>query len=224
MRSVYLMVGPWRIFTISNTLAQCSSLGIVLHSLVCNPAVARGVKYCCIQRAGFTRRWFIRSCSTDERSGGYESPLKAPWRSLKMTVSVAFYTTMRINCATTAPFPSYMLTGSSKESSTGLATLSGVLKVSLSETPFCPYRLLPGDDELEANRKKWATTLKENLEPLPGQRVFGCACLKRHWVNSSSELARDRRTRSALIRNEQYRTTLTWDLSTVRAFVNVILD
>ncbi len=40
--------------------------------------------------------------------------------------------------------------------------------------------------------KTWATTIKVDLEPLSGPRVFGHARWKKDWVKASSELAHDR--------------------------------
>ncbi len=45
------------------------------------------------------------------------------------------------------------------------------------------------------------TTIKANLEPLSGLRVFGYARWRKDWVKVSSELAQDRRAWSASIRD-----------------------
>ncbi len=49
--------------------------------------------------------------------------------------------------------------------------------------------------------KTWATTIKANLEPISGPRVFGHARLRKDWVKVSSELAQDRRAWSASVRD-----------------------
>ncbi len=41
--------------------------------------------------------------------------------------------------------------------------------------------------------KTWATTIKADLEPISGPRVFGHARWRQGWVKVSSELAQDRR-------------------------------
>ncbi len=48
--------------------------------------------------------------------------------------------------------------------------------------------------------KTWATTIKADLEPLSGPRVFGHARWRKDWVKFSSELAQDRRAWSASVR------------------------
>ncbi len=40
--------------------------------------------------------------------------------------------------------------------------------------------------------KTWAPTIKADLEPISGPRVFGHAQWRKDWVNVSSELAQDR--------------------------------
>ncbi len=49
--------------------------------------------------------------------------------------------------------------------------------------------------------KTWATTIKADLEPISGPRVFGHARWRKDWVNASSTLARDRRAWSASVRD-----------------------
>ncbi len=46
----------------------------------------------------------------------------------------------------------------------------------------------------------WATTLKENLEPLSEPGVFGYARWRKDWAKVSSELAQDRGVWGASIR------------------------
>ncbi len=41
--------------------------------------------------------------------------------------------------------------------------------------------------------KKWATTIKVDLEHLSGPRVFGYARWRKDWVKGSSEFSQDRR-------------------------------
>ncbi len=48
--------------------------------------------------------------------------------------------------------------------------------------------------------KTWATTIKTDLEPISGPRVFGHARWRKDWVKVSSELAQDRRAWSASVR------------------------
>ncbi len=45
--------------------------------------------------------------------------------------------------------------------------------------------------------KTWATTIKADLEPISGPRVFGHARWRKDWMKVSSELALDRRVWSA---------------------------
>ncbi len=47
--------------------------------------------------------------------------------------------------------------------------------------------------------KTWATTIKADLEPISGPRVFGHARWRKGWVKVSSELAQDRRAWSASV-------------------------
>ncbi len=49
--------------------------------------------------------------------------------------------------------------------------------------------------------KAWATTIKADLEPLSGPRVFGHARWRKDWVKFSSELAQDRRAWGASVRD-----------------------
>ncbi len=49
--------------------------------------------------------------------------------------------------------------------------------------------------------KTWATTIKADPELLSGPRVFGHARWRKEWVKVSSELAQDRRTWSASVRD-----------------------
>ncbi len=49
--------------------------------------------------------------------------------------------------------------------------------------------------------KTWATTIKADLEPISGPRVFGHARWRKDCVKVSSELAQDRRAWSASLRD-----------------------
>ncbi len=49
--------------------------------------------------------------------------------------------------------------------------------------------------------KTWATTMKADLKPLSGPRVFDYARWRKDWVKVSSELAQDRRAWSASVRD-----------------------
>ncbi len=49
--------------------------------------------------------------------------------------------------------------------------------------------------------KTWATTIKSDLEPISGPRVFGHARWRQDWVKVSSELAQDRRDWSGSVRD-----------------------
>ncbi len=49
--------------------------------------------------------------------------------------------------------------------------------------------------------KTWATTIKADLEPISGLRVFRHARWRNDWVKVSSELAQDRRAWSASVRD-----------------------
>ncbi len=67
---------------------------------------------------------------------------------------------------------------SSKEDFVGLTTLWDVLRVSWLGTSSCPHR---GENRARGRLKAWATTLKEDLEPLPGPWVFGYARWRKDW-------------------------------------------
>ncbi len=49
--------------------------------------------------------------------------------------------------------------------------------------------------------KTWATTIKADLEPLSGLRVFGYARRRKDWAKVPSELAQDHRAWSASTRD-----------------------
>ncbi len=49
--------------------------------------------------------------------------------------------------------------------------------------------------------KTWAITIKVDLEPISGPRVFGHARWKKEWVKVSSELGQDRRAWSCSVRD-----------------------
>ncbi len=49
--------------------------------------------------------------------------------------------------------------------------------------------------------KTWATTIKANLKPISGPRVFGHARWTQDWVKVSSELVQDRRAWGASVRD-----------------------
>ncbi len=49
--------------------------------------------------------------------------------------------------------------------------------------------------------KTWATTIKADLEPISGPRVFGHARWRQDWVKVSCELAQDRRAWSFSVRD-----------------------
>ncbi len=49
--------------------------------------------------------------------------------------------------------------------------------------------------------KIWATTIKADLEPLSGPRVFGHARWRKDWVKVFSDLAQDRRAWSVSVRD-----------------------
>ncbi len=48
--------------------------------------------------------------------------------------------------------------------------------------------------------KTWVTTIKADLEPLSGPRVFGYARWRKDWVKVSRELVQDRRTWGVSVR------------------------
>ncbi len=70
-----------------------------------------------------------------------------------------------------------------------MVMLQDVPKVSGSRTYICPHRIACGVDEL---LKTWTTTIKADLEPLSGPRVFGHARWRMDWVKVTCELAQDR--------------------------------
>ncbi len=49
--------------------------------------------------------------------------------------------------------------------------------------------------------KTWATTIKTDLEPHSGPRIFGHARWRKDWVKVSSKLAQDRRAWSAFVQD-----------------------
>ncbi len=49
--------------------------------------------------------------------------------------------------------------------------------------------------------KTWATTIRADLEPISGPRVFGHARWRQEWLKVSSELAHDCRAWSAFVRD-----------------------
>ncbi len=67
-----------------------------------------------------------------------------------------------------------------------------LIKDLLLPTPPRTWRRLDG-----GQLKTWAATIKADLEPLSGPRVFGHARWRKDWVKVSSELAQDRRAWSA---------------------------
>ncbi len=77
-----------------------------------------------------------------------------------------------------------------------------VLNVSWSRTFSFPHCLAcfhrrAGGQKL----KTWATTIKADLEPISGPRVFGQARWRKDWVKVSSELTQDRRAWSTSVRD-----------------------
>ncbi len=48
-----------------------------------------------------------------------------------------------------------------------------------------------------STKETWATTIKADLEPISGPRLFGYARRRKDWVGVSSELAQDRPAWSA---------------------------
>ncbi len=54
--------------------------------------------------------------------------------------------------------------------------------------------LLPPTPPARGQLKTWATTIKADLEPLSGPRVFGHARWRNNWVKVSSDFAQDHRT------------------------------
>ncbi len=77
-----------------------------------------------------------------------------------------------------------------------MVMLQDVPKVSGSRTYICPHRIACGADEL---LKTWTTTIKADMKPISGQRVFGYARWRNDWVKVSTELAHDRRAWAASV-------------------------
>ncbi len=71
-----------------------------------------------------------------------------------------------------------------------------LIKDLLLPTPPRTWRRRAG-----AQLKTWATTIKADLEPISGPRVFGHARWRKDWVKVSSELAQDRRAWSSSVRD-----------------------
>ncbi len=71
-----------------------------------------------------------------------------------------------------------------------------VLILPLLPTPPRTWRRRAG-----GQLKTWATTIKADLEPISGPRVFGHERWRKDWVNVCSELAQDRRAWSASVRD-----------------------
>ncbi len=72
----------------------------------------------------------------------------------------------------------------------------GLIKDLLLPTPPRTWRRR-AQDQL----KTWTTTIKADLEPISGPRIFGHARWRRDWVKVLSELAQDRRAWSASVRD-----------------------
>ncbi len=80
---------------------------------------------------------------------------------------------------------------------TVLATFYGkLIKDLILPTPPRTWRRRAG-----GQLKTWATTIKADLEPISGPRVFGHAQWRKDWVKKYSELAQDRRAWSASVRD-----------------------
>ncbi len=71
-----------------------------------------------------------------------------------------------------------------------------LIKDLLLPTPPRTWRIRAG-----GQLKTWATTIKADLEPISGPRVFSHARWRQDWVKVSSELAQDRRAWSASVRD-----------------------
>ncbi len=70
------------------------------------------------------------------------------------------------------------------------------IKGLLLPTPPRTWRRRAGDQ-----LKTWATTIKAELEPISGPRVYGHARWRKDWRKVSSELAQDLRAWSASVRD-----------------------
>ncbi len=71
-----------------------------------------------------------------------------------------------------------------------------LIKESLLPTPPHTWRRRAGGQQ-----KTRGTTIKADLEPISGPRVFGHAQWRKDWVKVSSELVQDRRAWSASVRD-----------------------
>ncbi len=80
--------------------------------------------------------------------------------------------------------------------SAGLVMLQDVPKDLLLSTPPRTWCRRAG-----GQLKTWAVTIKADLEPISGPRVFGHTRWRKDWVNISSDLAQDRRAWSASVRD-----------------------
>ncbi len=128
-------------------------------------AFCRGMKYQCVKRAGSTRQWCVRLCSTVTKRGQCESQTKGCWCSLTMTGS-ATSAYQRQNCHT-ASASLVCLLSSSKEGFVGSAILHDVPMMDLL-LPTQPRMWLRWNrDQL----KMWVTTTKVHLESLSGPRI-----------------------------------------------------
>ncbi len=79
------------------------------------------------------------------------------------------------------------------------------LSSNISEKDLIKDLLLPTSPRTwrrrtEGQLKTWATTIKADLEPTSGLRVFDHARWRKEWVKVSSELAQDRRAWGASVR------------------------
>ncbi len=71
-----------------------------------------------------------------------------------------------------------------------------LIKDLLLPTLPCTWRRRAG-----GKLKTWATTIKADLEPISGRRIFGNARWRKDWRKVFSELAQDRRAWSASVRD-----------------------
>ncbi len=186
-----------------------SEAGLILpvpHSLICSPVFGRGVKYRCAQRAGSTRQWCDRFCSTVEKRGQYGRPferisevfdndsirriLHMRHRDCVLTAKLQYHIPL-ISIPAQLVGRRLRLFGHAARRPDG-EPIKGLL---LPTPPRTWYRRTGGQ------LKTWETMIKADLKPLYGPQVFGYARWRNDWLKVSNELAQDRRAWGASVRD-----------------------
>ncbi len=150
-----------------------------------------GVKYRCAQRAGSTRQWCERFCSTVAKRGQYG------WQTVFNNDIICHILHMRHRDCLPTSIPSQLV--QSRFRWFGHATRRPDGEVTnhlLLPTPPRTWRRRVG-----GQLKMGATTIKADLEQLYGPRAFDYARWRNDWALVFNELAQDRRAWRASIRD-----------------------